>query len=96
MPKRKTTYKVDSEKVQGPGSWVELSYLTYGEFQAILTEAIKPSEILLEHIIAWNWVDGQGEALGDPGACMDNLFAHERSFLLDCLYNPDENDTIKN
>jgi len=95
MPKRQTTYKVNSSRVQGEGSWVELSYITYGEFQAILTDAITPSEILERHVVGWNWVDGEGQLLGDPQERVEDLFAHEREFLLNCLYNPDEN-AIKN
>jgi len=95
MPKRQTTYKVDSEKVQGEGSWVELSYITYGEFQGILTDAIKPNELLEKHVLDWNWVNAAGEALGNPDSYLDELFAPERAFLLNCLYNPDENQ-IKN
>lgn len=95
MPKRETTYTVNSEKVQGRESWVELSYLTYGEFQAILTDAIKPSDILASHVLNWNWVDGQGQELGRPTECLDALFSHEREFLLSALYNPSENN-LKN
>jgi hypothetical protein len=93
MPKRQTTYKVSSEEVQGEGSWAELSYITYGEFQGILTDAIKPSELLEKHVIAWNWVDDRGASLPSPEECMDDLFAHERAFLLNCLYNPEETAT---
>lgn len=96
MSKRQTTYRVDSTKVQGDGSWVELSYITYGEFQAILTDAIKPSELLEKHVKTWNWVDGDGQPLGVPEEHVNELFAHEREFLLNGLYNPDENDAIKN
>jgi len=95
MSKRQTTYKVNSEKVQGKDSWVELSYITYGEFQGILTDAIKPSELLEKHVVRWNWVDGDGQPLQPPGAHLDDLFAHEREFLLNCLYNPNE-AAIKN
>ena len=95
MPERKTTYTVDSEKIQGAASWVELSYITYGEFQSILTDAITPSELLEKHVVSWNWVDGDGQLFGNPQGCVNDLFAHEREFLLNCLYNPNEN-AIKN
>lgn len=95
MPKRTSRYRVDSSKVQGAGSWVELSFISYGEFQSILTDALKPNELLEKHVIDWNWVDGEGQPLGKPEVCLDDLFAPEREFLLNALYNPSE-DNLKN
>jgi len=96
MPKRKTTYKVDSSQVQGDGSWVELSYITYGEFQTVLKDVSAYDDLLRTHVLDWNWADGEGNPMPAPQACMDSLFAHEREFLLDALYNPTKGEILKN
>lgn len=96
MPKREITYRVDSSQVQGEGSWVEMSYITYGEFQKVLKDVSAYDNLLKEHVLDWNWVDSDGAPItAPPSECMDSLFAHEREFLLDALYNPKAN-TLKN
>lgn len=90
MPERRTTYKVDSSKVQGEGSWVELSYMGWGEVQAAMSGDLKSDDILNEHVKDWNWVDAEGEALT---VSVDVLFEPERRFLLDYLFDPSKDDS---
>lgn len=85
MPERKATYKVESASVQGEDSWVELSYMTWGEVQAAMKGDLKSDDILKEHVLAWNWVDGEGKPLD---ISVDVLFEPERRFLLDRLFDP--------
>lgn len=90
MPKRKMTYRVKSDAVQGEGSWVELGYMAWGDVQAAMSGDLKADDILEAHVKDWNWVDGEGEALPlDVGA----LFEPERVFLLDCLFDPNKDDS---
>lgn len=89
MPERKAMYKVDSVSVQGEDSWVELSYMEWGEVQAAMKGDLKSDDILKEHVLAWNWVDAEGEALE---LSMTVLFEPERRFLLDRLFDPGKDD----
>lgn len=85
MSKRQATYKVSSESVQGEGSWVELSYMTYGEVQGAIERKLESDDILKEHVVEWNWVNEAGEHLDFSVAA---LFEPERRFLLDALFDP--------
>lgn len=98
MPKRITTYRVDSAEVQGEGSWVEMSYITYGERLKALKGGSKTfaNDILNEHILAWNWVDSDGKPFGDPQDCLVDLFPPEREFLIGKLFNPKSEAAEKN
>ena len=96
MPKRQTTYRVDSTEVQGEGSWVELLYLTHGEAQASIKGELEDKALLKKHVVAWNWVDSEGEPFGEPRDHLFDLFIQERWFLLDKLFNPMEVDILKN
>lgn len=97
MPKRKTTYRVDSTEVQGEGSWIELTYLTHGEVQASLkAKGGDDQELLQRHIVAWNWVDSEGKPLGDPKDHTDDMLVSERGFVLGALFNPSGAVAVKN
>lgn len=97
MPKRNTTYRVDSTEVQGEGSWVEMSYITYGERLKALKGGQGTFEDILDgHIIAWNWVDSAGEPFGDPQDFLVELFPPERQFLIGKLFNPKSEAAVKN
>ena len=87
MPERKATYRANSAAVQGDDSWVELSYMSWAEVRSAMSGDYASDDILKEHVIAWNWVDGEGEQLPLD---MDLLYEPERTFLLDALFNPQE------
>jgi len=90
MPKRQTTFRVDSSAVQGEDSWVELSYMEWGQVRAAMSGDFKSDDILQEHVKDWNWVDGEGNALT---VSVDVLFEPERRFLLDYLFDPSKDDS---
>lgn len=69
MPNRKyaRTWRVDSEDVQGEGSWVEFRRLTWSEMQPLLQrENLENIELAGAMINGWNWVDDAGEPLPQP------------------------------
>jgi hypothetical protein len=96
MPSRLTLAKrVDASEVQGEGAWVEIRARTYGESKryfemaekGALTNAaaLEENEILIaKHVIAWNWVDENGDEMplpsSDPSVLM-GLTTDEAHFL---------------
>ena len=92
MPKRMLTYRVDSSEVQGEGSWIELSFITRAEAKSAQGEDWADS-MLKDHVIAWNWVDGEGVDMDVTK--LEDLFQHEREFIISKLFNPDKED-LKN
>lgn len=90
MPLRKTTFKVNSEAVQGKDSWVTLGYMEWGEVQAAMKGDFKTDAILEKYVKAWNWVDEDG---ADLELSVDVLFEPERRFLLDYLFDPDKDES---
>ena len=87
MAQRKSTYRVDSSSVQGEGSWVELSFITRGEAKDAKGEDWA-DEMLKNHVVAWDWVDEEGNEM--DVANLDDLFQHEREFIIGKLFNPDK------
>ena len=92
MSKRRVTYRAKSPEIQGEGSWVELSFITRGEAKDAKGEEWA-DEMLKNHVIAWNWVDKDGNEM--DVANLDTLFQHEREFIIGKLFNPDKEE-IKN
>lgn len=99
MPQRSNTRKVMSPKVQGKDSFVEFRKITYGESKALRLEAkahkddeewqMSSSEALLtDHIVDWNWVDGEGKPLPlpkDDPTVIEILNDDEITFLTDLV-----------
>lgn len=90
MPTRKTTYRVKSDAVQGEDSWVELSYMTWGEVQAAMSGDLKADDILKAHVKGWNWVDDDDKPLAFD---VNTLLGPERIFLQDYLFDPGKDDS---
>ena len=71
MPERKGTITVESERVQGEGSWVRVRRLTMGEIRGLRKaegDTFELGESLVrERVVAWNWVDEKGQPLPQPG-----------------------------
>jgi len=94
MPKRKSTNRIESEEVQGEGSYVIFRSLLVEEVRK--ARGIKDDDDTFElgmdnitnHIVEWNWVDEDGEPLplpsDDPGI-MDKLTVDEVNFLANNL-----------
>lgn len=107
MPKRlcNRTYRVPTPSIQGEGSWVEVLPITYAEGQPIpqlegqssrdyvdyLNE--REAEMLEEHIVAWNWVDNDGNPYeGKPSEHFRELFYMERAFLIAIIVRPNRDE----
>ncbi len=96
MPKRQNIYTILSDEVQGSGSFVKVRAIRYGEARQmapVLTsedpEVSGPAliEMLIKHVVEWNWVDDVGDALPLPtsGDIIDDLTAQEIKFLAGAL-----------
>jgi len=97
MPKRMSTFKVESDIVQGDGSWVLFRAVPY----ELVTEAagaaagetnpayeIEFTERLLKVGIAkWNWVDDDDKPMPTPqeGLPVGKLLTSEIEFLVNSL-----------
>jgi len=86
MAGRKTpeTYRVDSAKVQGEGSFVDLKYATYGERH---TPSLVVKDLLEAHVVEWDWVDNDNNPLPQPPEGLDALVQPEVEFLIESLFS---------
>ena len=79
MPKRVTSRKVATPKAQGKDSWVVFKPVTYGErLEALELEKQHANDddaewrieaqrqMYADHILDWNWVDGDDQPLPLP------------------------------
>lgn len=82
MPERKRTFTATSEVVQGEGSFVTFRKVSYGQLQQARKLAAEGTltpeqneqygrDWLARSIVAWNWVDDQGQPLPLPAAGLD-------------------------
>jgi len=97
MSKRLNEYVVPSDAIQGEGSFVRVRAVLYGESKrlAVEVEALNQAEkvqlnerLIMEHIIAWNWVDDEGQPLPLPSedsSVLDRLTGQEMAFLGEAL-----------
>lgn len=101
MAKRNNTKRVDSEAVQGDGSYIVLRRLKVGVWQRIKKKTAEPKannftidlETIQEHVIEWDWVDDDGKPLPLPGdVSVDDLdlTIEEKSFLIGAIFAPGE------
>lgn len=81
MPERPSTVRVDASSIQGKGAYLIWKRLTWGERKA----NYEPIELLIAHIVDWNWVDGDGNPLPLPKSQEDfeALYDEEIVFLAD-------------
>jgi hypothetical protein len=87
---------VESERVQGEGSWVEVKEIRYGEYKAARKMAAEGSagddlddQIIRDHVAAWNWVDDADQELPLPSvqpAVIDDLTVQEKGFLITAIF----------
>lgn len=99
MPRQKRTIRHDSSHVQGEGSWVELSKLTWGEIKAmrkVVEETEGNADLqfeagedrIIKHVLDWNWADEDGNPLPKPQddpSVFDDLTDEEFGFLADAM-----------
>lgn len=97
MPRR--TWKIETDEVQGPGSYVVIASVPYGVFRQVRleTEATDtPSPVqeealartLLSHgVKEWNWTDENGSPLRLPkdAESLDYLTTAEVMFLAEAV-----------
>lgn len=95
MSKRQNVRKIDTPKLQGPGSFVEFRRFTYGESKTIQAAKAEHADdanwqqdesvrLLCEHLVNWNWVDDVGDPLPlpkDDPTVVDQLTDEEMEFL---------------
>lgn len=71
MPRIVKRKRVDSEQVQGEGSWFEYKPLTIGYRREMaagpgLTQLEYNAKIVTDHVLDWNWSDEDGKPLPKP------------------------------
>ena len=97
---RKDTYRVESEAVQGVGSWVECKQLMRGQWRELynlvngktvgttIDEDLDHTDaIIAANVVATNWTDSDGEKMVVP-LDMAKVGTIERNFLLSSLLYP--------
>ena len=62
---RRATLQIKTPEIQGDDSWVEVIPFVVEE-RFSLPKAFDRRDMLKRHVIGWNWVDGDGEALAQP------------------------------
>lgn len=99
MRKYKRTYRVDSESVQGEGSFVEFKNLTWGEAKEFFGRPSGDLDNIAARIADWNWTDEDGQPLPLPSEkpeIMQELMAWEVSFLVREANRGFSADDVKN
>lgn len=104
MPERKNQRKVPSESIQGEGSFVIVTPLTYGEQREIAlspldsesdseARAQRDEAHVRAHVVGWNWVDDAGAPLPLPtqdDGVLERLTVEEWNFVVGAI-NGDPN-----
>lgn len=99
MAKRLTGERtVDSDAVQGKGSWVKIKALRLKQMRRIRKQQAAEGEdfdnfeagldLLREHVADWNWVDDDGQRLPSPADdpdVLDDLTDQEVDFLTNLI-----------
>jgi hypothetical protein len=98
MPERQAaTFRASTEDVQGAGSWVELRKITYGTRRRFQDGEVNALDIIADHLVAWNWVDGDGEPLPQPGdGGTLELWDDEAGAILIAIFRGPGEDDLKN
>ena len=104
MPRQKRIIEVDSSRVQGEGSWVRLSKLTWGEIKTMRARSVDAEDdadlqfeigeaTITKHVVAWNWADEDGHPLPQPQddpEVFDTLTDDEFGFLAESISGSEE------
>lgn len=77
----KAKFRVDSEEVQGPGSWVEFKRPTWGMIEDIPDDD-RGKHLLNASIVAWNWTDDDDKPIPLP-VNVEDLPQQEANWLID-------------
>jgi len=93
---QKTTRRVDSESVQGKGTYVVVRKLTLGEAQTVrdmakdgaVDDFAMSLNLLKDHVVEWNWSDAEERPFPLPsadGTILGKLTDDEAMFLVTAL-----------
>ena len=97
MARRVSVIKHATDEVQGEGSFVTMTALKVSEIRALRKANADEGELdafaeglamIATHVIAWDWVDDNGDELPLPGVdpeVMDKLTHQEADLLSDLL-----------
>ncbi|MFA6204340.1 MAG: hypothetical protein WC710_14275 [Gallionella sp.] len=91
----KAKFRVASDEVQGPGSWVEFQRPTWG----IAREVKTGDDLLAACIVAWNWTDDDDNPLPlpkDAEGLLTNIPQVEARWLVDHSGMNDQKEALKN
>ena len=93
--KNKVTIRVDSEKVQGEGSFVVIKRMTWGDLEPLTQDAGEKqdmraiaAEFMPRLVVDWNWVDDNDSPLPKPAdnpEIIKALPTEELTFLLEAV-----------
>ncbi len=100
MAKRNSTKRIDSESVQGEGSYVVLRHMKVGMWRKLKKKLdekdadnfIIDLETIQGHVVEWDWVDDDGKPLPLPDSIsVDDidLTIEEKSFLIGAIFAPE-------
>jgi hypothetical protein len=95
---RRSTLQIETPEIQGNDSWVEVIPFTVGERLSI-PATFNRMDMIRERVIGWNWVDGDGEPLPQPGGEVDviqELTTFELAALTDVVLGFPGLDDLKN
>jgi hypothetical protein len=97
------TVRVKSDEVQGPDSFVVVRRMTVGETKEIMRATAGREAGLdtysenglwvADHVVEWNWTDGEGQALPFPkndATVIDRLTNEELAFLNQAIVGRNE------
>ena len=93
MPQRQRVKQIKSEEVQGADSWVKIRKPTVGEARELLGNTELGAKFQ-QVVLAWNWVDDNGDPLPQPSEVpdiTDLLTADEITFINGALTGTTKN-----
>jgi len=103
MPTRQTVRKIETDAMQGPGSYIVVTAVKVKEIR-LMRSASKDDpdfdsfqaglDLIQQHIQSWNWVDDAGKPFTQPSedpSVIEELTTSEVSYLAELL--TDEGDS---
>jgi hypothetical protein len=91
----KSKFRIESDEVQGEGSWVEFQRPTWGMITNLPTDDDRAINILTATITAWNWTDDNGDPIPLP-VDVETLPQQEANWLMDNCGLVKQKEALKN
>jgi len=103
MPTRQTVRRIETDTMQGAGSYIVVTAVKVKEIREMRTASKEDPDfdsfqsglnLIQQHIQSWNWVDDEGKAFAQPSedpSVIEELTTSEVSYLADLL--TDEGDS---